>query len=181
MFKRRTLRSYSIWILAVILLSAAGYIVSVRVQGNFHPITPGEAYRSAQPDGDDLAGYVKKYGIRSVLNLRGQHVGEGWYDEELAASAKLGLQHYDIALSASHELSGADVGQLLEIFKTAPRPLLIHCQAGADRSGLAAAMWKVVVDKDPKGVASKQLSLRYGHVPFGETQAMDRFFERWNP
>ncbi len=181
MFKRRTLRSYSIWLLAVILLSVAGYIVSVRVQGNFYPITPGEAYRSAQPDSDNLAHYVKKYKIRSVLNLRGRHPDESWYVEEMAASAKLGLQHYDVALSASQEPTDAEAGQLLEIFKTAPRPLLIHCQAGADRSGLAAAMWKVVVDKDPKSVASKQLSLRYGHVPFGETQAMDRFFERWNP
>ncbi len=178
MFKRRT---YITGLFAVILLSAAGYVLSVRIQGNFYPITPAEAYRSAQPDSDNLTHYVKKYGIRSVLNLRGRHPGERWYEEEMAASAKLGLQHYDVALSASSEPTDAEVGQLLEIFKTAPRPLLIHCQAGADRSGLAAAMWKVVVDKEPKGVASKQLSLRYGHVPFGENLAMDRFFERWNP
>lgn len=181
MLKRRTFRFYSVWLFAVILLSAAGYIVSVRVQGNFHPITPGEAYRSAQPDGDNLTKCVKSYGVRSVLNLRGRHMGEGWYDDEMAASAKLGLRHYDVALSASHELTETEVGQLLEIFKTAPRPLLIHCQAGADRSGLVAAMWKVIVDKEPKEVAAKQLSLRYGHVPFGENQAMDRFFEKWTP
>jgi len=179
--QRRTIRSYSLWLLAVLLLSIGGYITAVKIQGNFYPVTPGEAYRSAQPDGGDLTKYAEHYGIKSVLNLRGKHVGEGWYDEEMAACAKLGIQHYDIALSASHELDDGDVSQLREIFKTAPRPLLIHCQAGADRSGVVAAMWKVIVDKEPKEVASQQLSLRYGHLPFGNTQAMDRFFKKWKP
>jgi hypothetical protein len=42
-------------------------------------------------------------------------------------------------------------------------------------------MWKVIVDKEPKPEARKQLSILYGHFPLGETSAMDRFFEKWNP
>jgi undecaprenyl-diphosphatase len=99
----------------------------------------------------------------------------------VATCAKLDVTHYDVSLSSDHELTEAEVRQLLDIFNTAPRPILIHCQAGADRSGLVAAMWKVVVDKEPKDLAAQQLSLRYGHFPIGETTAMDRFFEKWNP
>ncbi len=167
--------------LAAVVLLLAGYILAVNLQGNFHPITPGEAYRSGQPDEHMLAQYQERYNIKSVLNLRGSHPGEGWYEEEIAASAKLNLVHYDVTLSSSQELTDAAVRQLMDIFRTAPRPILIHCQAGADRSGLVAAMWKVAVNKMSKTEAKKELSLLYGHIALGENRAMDRFFEKWQP
>jgi predicted ATPase len=46
---------------------------------------------------------------------------------------------------------------------------------------MAAAIWKVVVDKEPKSVAEKQLSIFYGHLPIGKTTAMDHFFQKWTP
>jgi protein tyrosine/serine phosphatase len=178
MMKRR---QHILAVLAVIVSLLIGYILFVKMQGNFHTITPSEAYRSGQLDNDKLAEYVKQYKIRSVLNLRGKHAGESWYDDEVAMSAKLDVTHYDVSLSSDHELTESEVRQLIDIFHAAPRPILIHCQAGADRSGLVAAMWKVVVDKEPKDRAAKQLSLRYGHIPVGDNSAMDRFFEKWNP
>ncbi len=178
MLKR--LRSIGI-VLGLALLILGGYIIAVNIQGNFHAITPGEAYRSGQLGSQKLARYVEQYKIKSVLNLRGHHPEEDWYQEEFAASSKLQLAHYDIGLSASQELSESDVRQLIDIFKTAPRPILIHCSAGADRSGLVAAMWKVVVDKESKAEAKKQLSLWYGHIAIGEKRALDNFFEKWNP
>jgi undecaprenyl-diphosphatase len=42
-------------------------------------------------------------------------------------------------------------------------------------------MWKVIVDKEPKSEAAKELSILYGHIPIGKTIAMDHFFEKWNP
>jgi protein tyrosine/serine phosphatase len=150
-------------------------------QGNFHPITTGVAYRSAQLDRDELEHYIKKYNIRSVVNLRGKNPDATWYIEEIKVSVEQNAAHYDISLSAFQEPTKEDVQKLLEIFKSAPRPLLIHCQAGADRSGLVAAMWKVAVDKEPKSEAGKQLSILYGHIPIGKTSAMDHFFEDWSP
>jgi len=46
---------------------------------------------------------------------------------------------------------------------------------------LAAALWKVTVDREPKSRAKKQLSLRFGHMPFGPTTALDNFFAEWQP
>jgi protein tyrosine/serine phosphatase len=82
-------------------------------------------------------------------------------------------------LSADKTPSSHDIEKLLKLFRNAPRPVLIHCQAGADRSGLAAALWEVVIDGAPKSVAREQLSIRYGHMPFGPTQVLDAFFENW--
>jgi len=148
-------------------------------QGNFHIITPGKAYRSAQLDRDELKYYIKKYNIKSILNLRGENPNAAWYIEELQVSSELNVKHYDIALSAKRELTDEEVRKLIEIFKSAPRPVLIHCKSGADRSGLVAAMWKVVVDGEPKSEARKQLSLLYGHLSTGKTKAMDQFFDEF--
>ncbi len=167
--------------LALLLLLAAGYILYMEEQGNFHAITDGEAYRSAQLDRAGFEYYIKKYYIKSILNLRGENLNEPWYQEEMRVSAEHRIAHYDLSLSATHEPSEEDVRKLIEIFAHAPRPVLIHCRAGADRSGLVAAMWKVVVDKEPKPEAEKQLSLLYGHVPIDKTDAMDRFFQKWSP
>jgi protein tyrosine/serine phosphatase len=148
-------------------------------QGNFHPITPGEAYRSAQMDPDELEYDIRKFAIRSVINLNGKDVGEPLYEAENASCREMGVRHYDLGLSAGKKPSSHEIEKLLKLFRNAPRPVLIHCRAGADRSGLAAALWKVVIDGEPKSVARDQLSIRYGHMPFGPTQVLDAFFENW--
>ena len=153
----------------------------MRLSSNFHPITDGEAYRSAQMNGETLENHIKEYGIKSVLNLRGDEAESPWYQDEIKISEKNHVAHYNVALSAEREPSAEDAQKLMKVFNEAPRPILIHCKAGADRSGLVAAMWKVAVDKEPKSEAEKQLSLRFGHLPFGKTHAMNRFFSKWNP
>jgi undecaprenyl-diphosphatase len=177
-------RRLRIVIAAVVLLMLlpAGYFgVYMPVQGNFHPITPGEAYRSAKLDREKLEHYIKKYNIKSIVNLIGKDPRKPWYQEELQVSAEHNVKHYDITLSATQEPTDDDVRKLVEIFQHAPRPVLIHCKGGSDRSGLAAAMWKVIIDKEPKSEARKQLSILYGHLPIGKTSAMDHFFEQWEP
>ena len=115
------------------------------------------------------------------MNLRGKKPDSEWYREELRVSAANRIKHYDITLSATKEPTENDVKQLMEIFKKAQQPILIHCQGGADRSGLVAAMWKVIIDQESKSEAEKQLSIFYGHIPLGGTYAMDKFFKKWQP
>ena len=147
--------------------------------GNFHTVTAGEAYRSAQLDKEQLEYYSDKYKIMSILNLRGKEPDSVWYKDELEVSNTRNIAHYDVALSALSEPSDKDIAEILEIFKTAPRPILIHCLGGADRSGLVSAIWKRVIDKEPKSQAARQLSLLCGHLPFGKTRVMDKYFEQF--
>ena len=171
----------AVTIIVVLLLLSAGFALYINEQGNFHPITEGEAYRSGQLDMDEFEYYIKKYNIRSIVNLRGENPSKPWYKEEIMFCDANNIKHYDLSLSSSKAPNREDVRKLMDIFNNAPRPVLIHCLAGADRSGLVAAMWKVIVDKEPKEEAEKQLSLFFGHVPIGKTAAMDNFFQNWNP
>lgn len=178
---KRFITGFSIFLLLV----AVGLLYVIE-HGNFHAITAGEAYRSGQLDSSRLAYYIKKHNIKSVLNLRGNVASDGhsvaqWYLDEKRVSAEHGAKHYDIYLSSTSEPEKEDVAKLMEFFRTAPRPVLIHCKSGADRTGLIASMWKVVVDKEPKSEAEKQLTILYGHFSVGPAAAMDRFFDSWQP
>ncbi len=182
--KRTRLRRWLVYsgaTLASLIAALAVVVFIVLQQGNFHTITPNEAYRSARLDAADLAAYLERYHIKSVLNLLGEQPNARWYQEERVVCEKLGVAHYSVSLSASLEPTEEQVRQIERIFAVAPRPILIHCRQGSDRSGLVAAMWRVAVDKEPKEQAEKELSILYGHVPVGDTIAMDRFFEKWTP
>ena len=58
---------------------------------NLAVVEEGRAYRSAQPSAEGLATLVGRYGIRTVVNLRGPNAGQPWYDEEVAACEELGV------------------------------------------------------------------------------------------
>lgn len=177
---RRRLKVF-ITTLVLLIIPPCIYALYEIETGNFHTITSGEAYRSGQLDRNRLAYYIKAYKIKSILNLRGEKPGSKWYVEEMRTCAENSVMHYDVSLSAYSEPIEEDVRKLMTVFRSAPRPILIHCEGGADRSGLVSAMWKVVVDGEPKSEAEKQLFLLYGHIPFGKAHVMDRFFREWRP
>jgi len=152
--------------------------IIILYEGNFHAVQPGVLYRSAQLSRGELETLARRYGIKSVLNLRGANPGRAWYEGEMAAVRDLGIAHYDDALSAKRFVTAAQITQLLAIVRRAPKPLLIHCESGADRSGLVAALFDYAIRGESAAAADRQLSLAYGHFPYfmSRTGAMDRSF-----
>lgn len=170
-----------ICIILVPFLGLAFYALCEAVRSNFHIVTKGEAYRSAQMSAAKLKYFISKYYIKSILNLREKDPNEKWYDEEIKVCTENGVMHFDVFLSSDRELSPEEMNSLLALFKSAPRPILIHCMGGADRTGLVAAMWKMSVNKTSRKEAGKQLTIWYGHRPFGKASAMNRSFKNWSP
>lgn len=130
---------------------------------NFHIVDPGNLYRSKQLSSKRLASYIKKYGIKTIINLRGEHAQKKWWRKELAISEKHNVLLYNIPMTAKKLTEKEKLQELLSIYKNAPRPILIHCQGGADRTGEAAAIWKLEHQNASKQEALKQLQRCYGH------------------
>ena len=126
---------------AVLVLALGLYLGGLHLTGNFHTVIAGELYRSAQLEPDQIEAHHASEGIASILNLRGPGPGQEWYDAEIATSARLGITHADFGMSARRILEPEKVQELIALMKRLPKPLLIHCQAGADRSGLASALY----------------------------------------
>ena len=164
--------------IGVIAGSVGSYWGLVQYNGNFHTVTEGTLYRSAQLSRRELQAAIRDHGIRSILNLRGAHPGQSWYDDEIAASKELDVAHYDYGLSARRVVTGKQIEEILEIVRAAPKPLLVHCKSGADRSGLVAALYRFADERRSADEADRQLSLVYGHFPYliSKTGAMDDSF-----
>ncbi len=170
----------SFWGMGFVVLATGGYLYAIQLLGNFHEVVPGQFFRSNQPTAEQLTRYTEDYGIKTVINLRGANEGESWYRDELETSKKLGLNHIDFGMSASRELTMSQVNQLVAIMRDAPKPILIHCKSGADRTGLATALYLSRVARLGEEAAESQLSIRYGHVgiPYlSAAYAMDRTWE----
>ena len=172
----------SLKIAAVSLGLAAGslgaYCGAVIYEGNFHTVQERVLYRSAQLGRDGLESYTRQYGIKSVLNLRGAHAGEAWYDQEMEAVRELGVAHYDYPISAKRFVTGQQIAEILDIVRQAPKPLLIHCKSGSDRAGLVSALYRFAATGASAAEADRELSLVYGHFPYltSWSRAMDDSF-----
>lgn len=167
----------TVGVVALVTLAWAGYL---RLSGNFHPIEEGVIYRSAQLSGRQFVERIRENGIKTIINLRGNNTGRSWYDDEIRASVTAGIQHIDYPISSGRELTDDQVMELTGLLRTAARPLLIHCEAGSDRTGLTSALYELLVARRSVAEASSQLSFRFGHFPWlgSRTIAMDRTFAR---
>ena len=179
---KRVLKHSIITVLGLVAAIAAYITIEIQT-GNFHEVIKGEFYRAAQPNGEDIARYAKRYGIKSIINLRGANEDADWYQKEVAAAKDNGITHIDFRMKAARELTDEQAIELIGLMRDAPKPLLIHCRAGADRTGLASAFYVAGVAKLGEEPAERQLWLHYGHLPFyiNEAYAMNRTFERMEP
>lgn len=168
--------------LAISAACIAGVVVYLTVfYDNFHPVIEGKVYRSAQLDFDGFVHRITNHGIRSVLNLRGLHPGSEWYDAETNACVQLGVAHYSVSLSARREPSDDTLTNIVALLRQAPKPVLIHCARGADRTSLVAAMYMRMFEGHNDDQARDQISWRFGHITLlaPATLAMDRSFDRF--
>lgn len=152
-----------------------GWYLWTQHDRNFHPVIPGVLYRSAQMNADQIRHAVEVSKARAMLNLRGVRVGQDWYEEELAVTKALGIAHFDYGISANAPVTLAQMKDIVALIEQAPKPLLIHCEAGADRTGLAVALY-LLTHGDSEAQARDALGLRFGHFPYlmwASTHSMD--------
>jgi protein tyrosine/serine phosphatase len=152
----------------------AGYVLAGT---NFRTVLPGAVYRCAQPSARALERAIRKHGIRTVVNLRGCCPTAAWYLDEARATGRLDVAQEDVGLSATRLPSVVGVRQLLDVIDHSEYPILFHCHQGADRTGLAAVMAVLLRTDASLAEARRHLGPRSGHLPFGKTGHIDRFFD----
>jgi protein tyrosine/serine phosphatase len=108
---------------------------------NFHWVAKGEAARSAQPYLGCWRFYLTRNGIRSIVNLRGSHPQWGWWRTETRIAQELAIAHTDIAVNSRRLTDTARFVELIDFFDTAPKPFLIKCSGGQDRTSFVSALY----------------------------------------
>jgi protein tyrosine phosphatase (PTP) superfamily phosphohydrolase (DUF442 family) len=123
----------------------------IKVKGvpNLHKVSD-TLYRSAQPSARGMKN-LKALGITTVVNLRSLHSDR----DELRGT---GLAYEHIYMKAWHPEEKEAVRFLQIVTDRKRTPVLVHCQHGADRTGVMCALYRVTVEGWTKKAALEEMS-----------------------
>lgn len=141
-------------VIGIVILAAAftGYkLYDAYVNYRFMEISRNKVYKSGVIPPEKIEGYVKKYGIKSIVDLRGPvtkdkvNNPENWkqINAEKAAVAKIsGLNYYNIPSEQVPKKENLD-----KFYKVIDDPnnypILIHCYHGIGRAQVYSAIYRI--------------------------------------
>jgi protein tyrosine/serine phosphatase len=157
------------WIGLLCFLAFAAFVYRssvFRISQNFYTVEEGKFYRSAQQTPEELEEHIRKHGIKTVISLRGAPKNSYWVQPQVDALAKNNVKFVPLSWTIDY-FPATDA--LQEYFKVlqdpANYPILVHCKTGADRTGLASALYAIEYMRQPVEEAlDRQLSFKNWHV-----------------
>ena len=123
---------------------------------NFGVVEAGEIYRSGQISGSLIEGILIDNGIKVIIDLNGIDTGKiGEYQQaELQAAQKHNIEVLRFPLRGNGTGSIETYADAVEAIKKCHdehRPVLVHCAAGAQRTGGVIASYRMLVEgKSPE-------------------------------
>jgi len=145
------------------------WAVRVSRQGcpNLHKVSE-DLYRGAQPSAEGMK-ELRKLGVKTIVNLRS-------FNSDRPEIEKSGEQfHYEhIWMKAWHAEDKEIVHFLKVVNDPARRPVFVHCQHGADRTGTMCAVYRVAVQGWDKKEALREMT-RGGYGYHGIWQNLLRY------
>ena len=140
---------------------------------------PGKMYRSNQPYPYQIKKFVKKYKIKSIINLRGKRYCSSYFLERDYCVGN-GIKLYDYPISSRDMPSKEKILNFFSLINKVEYPALIHCKSGADRAGIMCALYMLIYKKQHPDIAKKQLSWKYLHVKWAKPGVLDAFVESYS-
>lgn len=136
---------------------------------NFCVVTPGLLWRAELPTRSD-AQWLVAHGVGTVVSLQ-LDVRRSFESARLDPGTVHSVIYFRVRNFAAtqvltHRHLDDHVAEVLAIIQEAPKPVLISCRAGVDRTGVIAAAYRVLVDGMSREEAIKE---------------MDGFHSPWNP
>lgn len=140
------------------------------MQSNLHPLDPPHAWRIARGSSSDASfcRTLARLQIRTAVDLRraGRCDGaKGTIDFKT-----LGIEYHNLHLRSSDLPHPEPLLKFSQLLDAAPRPLLLYCKRGKDKTGFGSALYRHLVRREPLDVAWQQLRW----IPFGHRPAKHR-------
>lgn len=111
----------------------------------FGVVEAGRLYRCGDITPRQLERVTRQHGIRTVLSMLDPEHPESL--AERAEAQRLGLRWLNVPLQGDGSSSESDRNQMRTILlDPGNAPLLVHCAAGANRTGLACGMFRIHAD-----------------------------------
>jgi tyrosine-protein phosphatase SIW14 len=150
-FKIRLLAVGFIAALALIPASASAQIAPIGARATVITIpgvpnagsVTGTLFRGAQPTGDAF-GSLQKLGVNIVVDLRGEGGGVG---TEKNAVESHGMRFVSLPWNGASVPSRDELLTFFTLLRDNPdQKVFVHCEYGADRTGVMIALYRIAVD-----------------------------------
>jgi len=137
--------------LVLILLVTLKYVYDRHLNHNFMTITEGKVYKSGVIPPDEIADYVKKYHIKSIVDLRFPGTGDDVNNPEIPAELTAEKNAVTKLIGVNYFNNGSDQvpnQKNLDLFfkimdNQKNYPVLIHCYHGIGRAQLYSAIYRI--------------------------------------
>ena len=190
--ERSRLRSRALRLALAGLVIAAAAAASIWIYREnfrlkrFQEVEPGVLYRSALPSSERLLRRaIEKSGARTIVILRSpveRDFGD-WYQREMKVAREMGVAVEMVPLAHNTPPSREQVQRFLSIVDdTARRPVLCHCEVGAIRTGMMAAVYRMERQGWSAERANEEfLEIADDHAADEGKKAVRDFIENYRP
>lgn len=148
------------------------------IRFNFHRISD-EAFRSSQPTMWQIRRMVKKYGIKTIINLKGANPGSAYWAFEREQCEKLGIRLVDVQIYSRGFPEATRLRHAKEVFEQADYPIWIHCKAGADRAGIYSTLYQYFRQHIPIEHTDQLQLWPFGHIRHSGAGKIDFYFDAY--
>ena len=148
---KKNLKRVGLLTLAVVLIFVGKYVYDMNINHNFETITDGKVYKSGVIPPNEIESYVKKYHIKSIVDLRfpgtADLVNNPEIPQELTAEkeavAKInGVNYFNNGSDQVPKQENLD--SFFKIMDNpANYPVLIHCYHGVGRAEMYSALYRI--------------------------------------
>ena len=148
---KKNLKNIGFLILAIVLVFVGKYVYDMNINHNFETITEGKVYKSGVIPPSEIESYVKKYHIKSIVDLRMPGTNDlvlnpekpGELQEEREAVAKItGVNYFS---NPSEQVPNQkNISIFTKIMDDKSNyPVLIHCYHGTGRAEMYSAIYRI--------------------------------------
>jgi len=156
-------------LLLIVVAGAGKYVYDMHINHNFETITEGKVYKSGVIPPDEIEDYVKKYHIKSIVDLRFPGTGDDVNNPEIPAELTAEKEAVAKIPGVTYFNNGSDqVPQqhnLDTFFKIMDNkdnyPVLIHCYHGVGRAEMYSALYRIEyenMDRDKARTSTRFLT-----------------------
>ena len=132
---------------------------------NFGVVEQGRLYRAGDLTPAAFEKVVARHGVRTVVDLGAHHPGSPGEQREIETLDHLGVERVSLRLFGDARGDPNNYVHALRVMTDPQRgPVLVHCAAGAQRTGAAIAFYRMLVEGTSLDEAMLEAQ-RYRHDP----------------
>ena len=133
----------------------------------WHAVEEGSIYRSGRLSSALVKKTLEKHGIRVIVALSGEKPDDRDQKAEIQAARELGIEllRFPLRGNGTGDIPVyAHAVAAVAIARQEGKPVLVHCAAGAQRTGSVLACYQLLIEKREPSTVIRDL-IRYGHDP----------------